>query len=255
MWRYLYLWGDDDCPLVDLKRILLAYLYAIGWKGGALFPTKAEINDPPADGIYKTRMTENDLYTTLGLLQKGVLKRKDKLVSHAGRKSGYLFGIIRGASVLSLKQDADHECYEVVERYAKDAEAIMAVNRCFQDKEQRLGPYRAAYCCGDETAVRSCMPGRKFQKPLPELAVGFIEERVGISPLDPMCRVPSYLLEKVLAWRKPGASPGQELQVSVQLYQIPGYRYGTLCLLPRLPVRYDICLCCLVGVRYRYRYR
>ena len=157
VWRYLYMWGDDDCPDVDINRILLAFLYAIGWKGGALFPSRAEIDDPPVDGIYKTHMTENELYTALQHLQKDVLKRKDKLVSHAGRKTGYLFGSIRGASVLSLKQDADHESYEVVQRYARDALATMEVNRSFQDPEQSSDLTRQHIAAGTRRlSARAC---------------------------------------------------------------------------------------------------
>ena len=38
-------------------RHLLIYVYALGIKGGHMFPTEAELNNPPSDGIYTTCMT------------------------------------------------------------------------------------------------------------------------------------------------------------------------------------------------------
>ena len=35
--RFFDLWGDDECPDLDVKRLLFAFLYAIKWKG-IVFP-------------------------------------------------------------------------------------------------------------------------------------------------------------------------------------------------------------------------
>ena len=227
--RYLYLWGDDKCADVDLKRLLLAYLYVIKWKGGTLFPSKEELANPPQDGIYKTHLAEKDLYESLGYIFKNVLKRNDKLGSHTGRKTGYLFGLLRGAlGYFSLMLAADHDCPAVAKRYCRDAEAIMEVNRVFNDPKQQLGPWRSPHCSGDENAARSAAPGANFQKPLPELVRGFIEVRVGISPTDPRCYQPKYVYSRVIQWRKPGVNPVRELQVSVQFYYydfVPSLQY------------------------------
>ena len=215
-YRYLYMWGDDAYPDLDLKRHLLAYLYIINWKGGYLFPSKEELQKPPADGIYKTRLQECDLYQVLKHIFANVLKRKDKLSAHTGRKSGYLFGSIRGADWFGMMLAADHDCAEVATRYGKDAEAIMAVNLVLQDERQKLGQWRSPHCAGDETAMRSTGPCQQFQKPLAELVVGFIEQRVGIAPTDPRRRHPKYLCEKVVAWKKP-CDPMSQLRGHLEL--------------------------------------
>jgi len=215
-WRYLYLWGDDKCPDLDLKRFLLAYLYIIGWKGGSLFPSKDELKNPPANGIFTTFMEEDDMYATLNDLYRSVLKRDDKLGSHTGRKSGYLLGVMRGAPAISLMVAADHDSYAVATRYVRDAEAIMEVNNCFNDPKQQVGDWKNPHCAGDETAARSAAPGARFQRPLPELVMGFIELHVGILPTDPRRHYPKYVMEKVLAWRKPGADPASTLNVSTR---------------------------------------
>lgn len=98
-WRKLWIWGDDLCPDLDVKRHLLAFLYSIEWKGGFLFPSFDEMRNPPADHIYRMCMEKDDLVRELRHLFKDVLKRNDKLSSHSGRKTGYLWARIRGASV------------------------------------------------------------------------------------------------------------------------------------------------------------
>lgn len=187
----------------------------IGWKGGSLFPSKEEFENPPADGIFKTKMEEDDMYNALHHMYVHVLKRKDKLGCHTGRKTGYLWGTIRGALSLGLMLAADHDCYEVAARYVKDAEAIMEINRCFNSAKQRLGTWKSPYCAGDETAARSAMPGAVWQKPLPELVVGFIEHAVGISPNDPLRHHPKHVYNAVISWKKPGRNAKGELMVSL----------------------------------------
>jgi hypothetical protein len=148
------LWGDDECPDIDVKCLLLAYLYVINWKGGSLFPSKEELENPPEDGVYKTFLSKDDLYHTLDDIFTGVLKREDKLGAHTSRKSGYLFGKMCGAiSTMTLMMAAFHDCHEVAQHYCWDAEAIMEVNRVFNDPKQCVGTWKSPHCEGDENAV------------------------------------------------------------------------------------------------------
>jgi hypothetical protein len=203
-WRYLYIWGDDQYPDLDLKRHLLAFLYIIQWKGGNLFPSKEELLNPPEDGIYKTLMDENDMYKEVAYLYVTVLRRQDKLSVHTGRKTSYLFGYIRGGTWFDLMMAADHDAVHVAQRYAKDASSIMQVNAVLQDEKQALGVWKSPHCAGDETAVRSTRPGAEFQKPLARLVVDFMHFQIGIDPCDDQRYTPKYICEKILLWRKPG---------------------------------------------------
>jgi hypothetical protein len=171
-WRYRYLWSNDTCPDIDPVRILLAYLYCIGWKGGTLFPSVAELGDPPANGIYTTTMEEGDLYSMLKVLWEQVLRRTEKLGSQTARKTGYLFAALMGCkSVASMMEAADHDCPKVVLRYLQDAESIMEINHCFNDPKQRVGLWRSPFCRGGENTVASCAPGAEFQCPLPHVSI------------------------------------------------------------------------------------
>ena len=199
-WRTLYIWGDTTYADVDLKRHLLAYLYCIKWKGGTLFPTKKELENPPQDGIYTTHMSEDELYKSLKYIFATVLKRKDKLTSHSGRKSGYLWDRMRGADSAQLMTAAQHDVFEVAARYAKDCDAIKDTSEIFDDPNQRLGQFKSCFCAGDETAVDMSAPGKDWQCDLPDLVVGFMEKRVGILPTEPRGRHPNFVMHKILLW-------------------------------------------------------
>lgn len=201
VYRHLYMWGDDEYPDIDSKRHLMAFLYSIGWKGGFFFPQRSEIDTPPADGVYRTCITDCELYEQLNYIRDTVLRRQDKLSSHSGRKSGYFRGFAGGANVYQQMQAADHDSYEVAERYAKDAETVATINKVYQDPRQNVGTWNSPYCCGDETSVIASQPGREWQVPLSELVTGFMEVTVGVDPNHPQRRQPKFLVEKTMEWR------------------------------------------------------
>lgn len=193
---------------MDLKRILLAYLYGIGWKGGNLFPSKEEIQHPPADGIYTTHISEDDLLKLAGDIFKNVLGREEKLGSHTARKSGYLWAVIRGAiDVGKLMRASGHDSVVVALGYLRDALSIAADLALHANPRQRLGSFNCPHSEAGENALRACLPGRQWQVPLPELVRGFMENRVGVVPGDPNNLRPRYIYDKVMAWQAPGVSP------------------------------------------------
>lgn len=211
-WRKLWIFGDDTCPDVCLKRHLLAFLYCIEWKGGMLFPSRDELENPPKDGIYKTCIGEEDLMATLKVMFTDVLKREDKLASHTGRKTGYLWGRIRGGSVEVCMQGADHVLFDTAKKYFKDAEATADLIKRASSVEEKLGEFHSCYCAPNtETSSRVTRRHAKYQCPLVELVYGFIEVRVGINRNNPQSRHPAYIMDKLLQWKKPG-SPLQELK-------------------------------------------
>jgi hypothetical protein len=203
VWRHLYLWADDICPDLDVPRHLLAFLYAINWKGGYLFPSEKELNNPPADGVYKTFMTEETLISTLKHIYNTVLKRDSKLGSHVFRKSGYLHGRLGGASFEEMMVGASHDTAESAARYMMDADSVAVINDMMKDPLQAVCRWKSPHCRGTVTTARFCMPGRKWQKPLKELVVGFFEEAIKIDLTHPSRRHPKWLVDQAMAYRKP----------------------------------------------------
>ena len=56
-WITLMLWTDDKCPEFCPVCLLLVYIYASKIKGGFLFPSKVELNNPPPKGIFVTQLS------------------------------------------------------------------------------------------------------------------------------------------------------------------------------------------------------
>lgn len=218
-WRQLYLWSNHEAPDLDPVRMLMAHLYCIGWKGGSLFPSFEELENPPSDGVYKTKLEEDDLYGTLNPIYRDILKRLERLGTHTGRKTAYLWAALMGQrEVAAMMLAGHHKCPKVVAGYIQDALSIIHVCECFNDSKQKLGTtWHSPFSLGGENAQLATAPGAQWQKPMPEIVVGFIETVVGISPLHPQSREPQYVYDQVLQWRKPKTDPAQALKASLRV--------------------------------------
>jgi len=195
--------------------MLLVFLYAIGWKGGSIFPSFDEIRNPPADGIYKTHLTENDLYETLKPIYRDVLKRFEKLGVHCTRKTAYLFAALGGCTdTATMMQAAHHACPKVVTRYILDALNIDRVLKLFADSKQFVGNWSSCFSGGGENNVSAALPGAKWQRPLPEIVVGFVEQVLGVAPHHPQRFQPNFLFDLAIQWHPPQKDPSHSLTVS-----------------------------------------
>ena len=164
-----------------------------------MFPSKREIDNPPSDGVFETCVSEEDLVNQLKVFFEGVIKRQEKLTSHTGRKTGYLWARLRGA--------ADHAVFHTAKKYMKDADAIVSILNRVGNSKEKLGEFNSCFCAtGNEVASRATRPIREFQMPLKELVVGFMEERVGIDPRDPNSCHPRALMEAIVNWKKPASA-------------------------------------------------
>lgn len=86
----------------------------------------------------------------------------------------------------------------------KDADALANIIMKVGDAKEQLGEFNSCYCAnGHEIGMRATSPMVRYQTKLELLVVGFIEERVGVNPLHPLCREPKYLMEQILLWRRP----------------------------------------------------
>lgn len=199
--RNLYLWGDDICGDIDAKRFLIAHLYSINWKGGYLYPTKKEIDKPPEDGIYKTYIKEDELTSILGKMVREVLDRHDKLTSHTCRKTFYLLSFMRGGHVIPIMIGANHADVKIAQKYFQDAEAIVRITNVLGDPNMAVGVFQSPHSEGRETGTVATHSIRRFQKPLKDIVLGFIEQVVGVEPSHPRRRHPIFLAEKIKKWK------------------------------------------------------
>jgi hypothetical protein len=111
--------------------------------------------------------------------------------------------------VLRLQAGHDHAYTGL--KYFGEAGALALILSIHNDPKQRLGTFRPIFSAGSENGERSNRPGRQWQKPLPEIARGFVEAVVGVDPYHPEARSIRYLYGRVTAWRHPTSDPDKVL--------------------------------------------
>ena len=134
-WVTLMLWTDDECPEFCPVRLLLVYIYVSKIKGGFLFPSEAELNNPPSDGIFVTQVSYGVMRERVASLVKDVLGLSGesfKVGLHLLRKTAYLFGIWGNADVATLAKSAQHKCIDTSNGYACNA-ALIKVHTTIQN--------------------------------------------------------------------------------------------------------------------------
>ena len=72
-WITLMLWTDDECPEFCPIHLLLVYNYASKIKGGFLFPSEVELNNPPPNGIFVAQVSYGVMQEHVASLVKDVL--------------------------------------------------------------------------------------------------------------------------------------------------------------------------------------
>ena len=115
-----------------MSRILsslpsLVYIYVSKIKGGFLFPSKVELNNPSTDVIFVTQVSYGVMRECVASLVKGVMGLSGeafKVGLHLLQKTAYLFGIWGNADVAILAKSAGHKCIDTAYDYACDAALI-----------------------------------------------------------------------------------------------------------------------------------
>ena len=111
-----------------------------------------------------------------------------------------------------------HRSVRVALDYARDAASMLRKILILKDPNQRLGKFHPSHSTGDENCERVCDPCRQWQKPLPELVRGFMEECVKIIPGDIRNTNPKYMFDKVVDWSTPDRSAERKLTEIVESY-------------------------------------
>ena len=95
-----------------------------------------------------------------------------------------------------------------------DALAIVDAASAYADTKQLVGTWRSCYSRGGENNVSVALPGAQWQRPLPEIVQGFVEQVLGVPPNHPHRHHPQYLFDHAVRWNPPRNDPQQSLMVS-----------------------------------------
>ena len=81
------LYEDSNYPAFCPIRHLLIYVHMAGIKSGYLFPSVAELKNPPADGHFKTRVRCDAFHTAMKACIAKVLAKTTHVGTHTYRFS------------------------------------------------------------------------------------------------------------------------------------------------------------------------
>ena len=112
---------DDKSPEFCPVHLLLVYIYASKIKGGFLFHSKVELNNPPPDGIFVTQVSCGVMWERVASLVKDVMWLSGvtfKVGLHLLQKTAYLFDIWGYADVATLAKCEWHKCIDTANNYA-----------------------------------------------------------------------------------------------------------------------------------------
>ena len=152
------IFASDDCPEFCPLRHLLLYVYLTKMKGGYLFPNEKELNNPPADGIFRTKCGGQSVRETLAELYNIVVsvtvvpfnKRLGndrwldfmKVGTHSYRKTGWLFAVLGGGNESSIMESSRHASVKNAIKYRLDAETQNEVYNLSTQGEQLVPIWR-----------------------------------------------------------------------------------------------------------------
>ena len=200
------LWTDDECPEFCPIHLLLVYNYASKIKGGFLFPSEVELNNPPPDGIFVTQVSYGVMRERVASLVKDVLGLSGvtfKVGLHLLRKTAYLFGIWGNADVATIAKSARHKCIDTANDYACDA-ALIKVHTIFQHNDLNcLKEWIPILLKSPSSAALLNVESIPFACNVVELANRFIVHHLQVSPNHPCATSPTFLCDKSLKFVRP----------------------------------------------------
>jgi hypothetical protein len=232
MWHTYLLYFDDYCPQLCYLRHLFVFAHCSLPEAAAeashLFPDKKTlISRQEANAEPASFTGDADYHEGLQWLKKRVKENIHSPVeldvgSHSFRHTFYLWGILSGTDVRTLKKNARHNSDEMVEKYIGNAEVIkkkLQENPALWSK-QKIGPPMENLVVvgkGNQTLRLDQMSATNNNaQNLQEAAKIFVEHMLGVPPNDPRYRDAPLLME--LSYEKSfasGPTPHQNLSAAI----------------------------------------
>jgi hypothetical protein len=180
------------CPV----RPLLVYKHLIGIKGGYLFPSAAELQNPPADGIYKTVISYSVFMAHLQNLCEEVLPARDdmKIGCQTFRKTGYLLAIFGDGNSIDLKKSARHATDVNSAKYRKDAEDLYRMHKENPNPANNVGKWKPIQIEGNRNAKLMASFSGHRHVAFKDLGDHFVRNILKIPENHVMARDPIFLV-------------------------------------------------------------
>ncbi|KAJ3270164.1 hypothetical protein HDV01_000499 [Terramyces sp. JEL0728] len=174
----LVLWADHECPMLCPVLHLQAYLYCTKIKSGFLFPSLAELNQPPSDGKFVTILKVGDLVDTI-VNAVHEFSPDFEFGLETFVKSGYANATWGGAQLEKIMKSARHTDMETAMRFQGDAELqLMLVKN--QGKSVEGVVARWTPILVEERIAARALIDVRYGKTLFESSVEYVENICGV---------------------------------------------------------------------------
>lgn len=253
--KTLMMWFEPDFPELCPVRHILAWFAISGIKSGAIFPSieflnNSIIGDKYFDGYvpfpkdkddqvtknesipYQTYLnfvknTCNEVIEQAVLSGVGVGLGSRKWGSHVGRKSGYLFSVWGGGADIDIMNSARHKSIKNAAKYKMDASMLLELAKSNDPADgssmvMRTPKWRSLYSASSQLAVPINATNRPNYKPMNELALIFVKEKLELEKIDgsyhKRCRV---IADKMLLYdSEKGKIINPATEIEAQLLEI-----------------------------------
>jgi hypothetical protein len=172
------------------------HINLIGIKGGYLFPSAAELKNPPADGIYKTTIDYSVFMEHLQTLCELVLPaRADmKIGCQTFRKTGYCVAIFGDANSIDLKKSARHSIDTHSGTYRKDAEDLYRMHKEHPTLANNVKKWTTLHIEGSGNSRLMAAASGHQHIDFDKLGDHFVRNILGIRSDHVMARDPIFLI-------------------------------------------------------------
>ena len=202
----------DLCPI----RHLMVYMYLLSWKGGYLFPTQEEMENPPEDGIYKTTADYDGIMVHLIQVCGEVLGEQEgfKVGTHSFRKTGCLFAIFGQCNRDDLKPSMRHsKKSKDTSTYVSDADALYQKHKRDPHPHNNVRKWKCIRVESHRNNARMSNVSGHIHKPLAKLPTFFVETLLGCRPDHTLTRDAGHLIKTAHNWGPIAMSGSTELEV------------------------------------------
>lgn len=195
-WLQRKLIADKKFPEFCPVSPLLIYTHLIRIKGGFLFPDVNELDNPPADGIYKTTVNYSNFLRHIQKLCEDVLPARENMQigCQTFRKTGYLFAIFGDANSIDLQTCARHATDKNRAKYRKDAAGFYRQHKEHPNPANSVGKWAPVHIENSGNSRLMAAYSGHIYVEFNALGDYYVRQILGIKANNAMARDPIFLV-------------------------------------------------------------
>ena len=210
--RTMTMWFDkkvkEFCPVSHL----LGYVYLLNYKGGHLFPTLQELQDPPQDGVYKTWLDEQTFHSRFIRHCQDLFPTRNECDSDTIAKTAYVLAKWSGADFDDIQYDARLST-RTAKKYERETRHLLQDYFTIGGAKSEM----KGILCESTSIYRSLNEPNSTKKGLYDVSKDFLVDICKVEA-DSINFGPLYVVEKVTNYRK-----SEELDATISMQECGRY--------------------------------